>query len=150
MTTFDDLFPGDEEFYPGSKKKRKEKANSNVEFIPDEWRDNYNLKTINGQEVRMYTIGALATALGVSVPAIRKWIKLGYLPQAPYRLPSNMVVNGQKVSGRRLYTEETIQAVVDIFEEEGVLGSSRIDWGSHEEIPIKVIEAWQDLLNQNK
>lgn len=135
--------PPADEYYPGSKRKRAEKpASSNVEFIPDPWRENFTMKTINGVETKMYPIGSLANALGVSVQSIRHWTRSGYLPQAPYRLPSNMVINGKKVSGRRLYTEPLIEAAVAAFEKRGLLGKPRIEWSKHSDLPIEIAEVW--------
>lgn len=141
--------PPVDEYYPGSKRKRAGKpASSNVEFIPDPWRDNFTIKLINGAETKMYPIGALANALGVSVQSIRHWTRSGYLPSAPYRLPSNMVINGKKVSGRRLYTEPLIEAVVASFERRGLLGKPRIEWSNHSDLPIEIKESWSRIINQ--
>lgn len=141
--------PPVDEYYPGSKRKRAGKpASSNVEFIPDPWRDNFTIKLINGAETKMYPIGALANALGVSVQSIRHWTRSGYLPSAPYRLPSNMVINGKKVSGRRLYTEPLIEAVVASFERRGLLGKPRIEWSNHSDLPIEIKESWSRIVNQ--
>lgn len=142
LELFDDLF------YPGSTRKRREKMRD-TGFVAEDWRSQGNDKMLNGKTVRMYPIGALAAALGVSVAAIRKWIANGHIPQAPYRLPSNMKLHGQTVAGRRLYTEEMIDSVVQIFEEEDLLGTSRILWSKHPEVSIRIMEAWNDLLKNN-
>lgn len=137
------VFVDDEEFYPGSKRKRSEPGN--FDFVPDPWEEKFFLKTIRGQEVKVYSVGALASALGVSTPAIRSWIRKGYIPQSPYRLPSNMVVQGEKVAGRRLYTAEYINAAVEVFKRHGVLGQTRIMWANHSDISMEVLEAWQKI-----
>jgi hypothetical protein len=147
----DQIFGGattDQEFYPGSKRKRREEPK--FEFIADPWRENYTIKHFNGKDRKMFTIGAMAQALGVSVPAIRKWIKLGYIPQAPYRLPSNMVVAGEKAAGRRLYTEEIIDATVDVFQRNGILGKTRIVWEKHPRVPIEIVEAWDKIIRNKE
>ena len=138
------------EFYPGSKKTRREAQKPTVEFIPDPWREKFTVKTVRGQQVRLYTVSAIADALGVSVPTIRFWIKSGYIPQAPYRLPSTMIVAGQKAPGRRLYTEEVIDAAVAIFEKHGILGSRRIVWEEHADVPIEIIEAWTRITQSDR
>lgn len=143
-----DMFMTDsseKEYYPGSKRKRREEPISNVEFIPDPWRENYTTKMIRGVEMKMYPIGAFANALGVSVQSIRHWTRSGYLPSAPYRLPANMVIKGEKVSGRRLYTEPLIEAVVAAFEKRGLLGKPRIEWSKHRDLPIEIAETWSQL-----
>lgn len=134
-----------DEFYPGSKKKRKQP----VEYVDDEagdWRDEGTIKTIKGQTVTLYTVGALARALGTSVASIRKWTARGVLPQAPYRLPSTMKVKGELVAGRRLYTQEVIEASVDMFKKYDLLGSQRIVWSQYPNFPIEVAVAWKNAL----
>lgn len=149
----DEFFPEDseseaEEYYPGSKRKRRDvEVVSNVEFIPDPWRDNFTLKPLRGVETKMYPIGALANALGVSVQSIRHWTRMGYIPSAPYRLPANMVIKGEKVSGRRLYTEPLIDAAVAAFEKRGLLGKPRIEWSKHPDLPIEITETWTRITN---
>jgi hypothetical protein len=140
--------PSADEYYPGSRRKKAEKPSSNVEFIPDPWRENFTTKVINGVETKMYPIGALANALGVSVQSIRHWTRSGYIPAAPYRLPANMVIKGEKVSGRRLYTEPLIEAVVAAFEKRGLLGKPRIEWSKHSDLPIEIKETWSRIVNQ--
>ena len=138
----------DEDLYPGSRRPLpKAKFVPVREFISDPWKDNYTIKTIGGVETKMYAIGALATALGVSVPSIRYWTRAGYLPLAPYRLPSNMIVSGKKVSGRRLYTEPLIEAVIDAFAKRDLLGKPRIEWSQHKDLPIEIREAWSRIIN---
>lgn len=141
--------PPADEFYPGSRRKLTAKPSSNVEFIPDPWRENYTTKLLNGVETKMYPIGALASALGVSVQSIRYWTQIGYIPPAPYRLPSNMILNGAKVAGRRLYTEPLIEAVVAAFEKRGLLGKSRIEWTKNSDLPIEIRETWSHIFNQS-
>jgi hypothetical protein len=144
----DEMFGGEEEYYPGSKRKiERQPVASNVEFVSDPWREDFTTKMVNGEEMKMYPIGALANALGVSVQTIRYWTNKGYLPMAPYRLPSNMVVRGEKVAGRRLYTEAIIEATVEVFEKHGVLGALRINWADKPDLRIEVVEAWQKILN---
>ena len=136
--------PFEEDFYPGSRRKRREKK-VEVEFVPDDWHDNYVLKMVRGVETRLYPVGALATALGVSVPSIRRWSATGRIPMAPYRLESTMIINGQNVAGRRYYTKEMIDTVVEVFAEYGVLGAKRIEWNEYPEIPIGIYQKWQIL-----
>jgi hypothetical protein len=136
-------------YYPGSKQKRREKAFS-PEFVSDPWQDQGFTKTVDGVEQTLYTVGALATALGVSTPTLRKWIREGRIPQAPYRLPSNMIVQGENVAGRRLYTAELINVTVDVFREHGILGSKRIVWDQYEEVSIELLEKWTRIYENRK
>jgi hypothetical protein len=151
----DDFFPDGEEpdppstveFYPGSRRKLDQRDEvPAVEFIADPWRENYTTKLIKGTDMKMYPIGALANALGTSVQSIRHWTRSGYIPAAPYRLPSNMVIKGEKVSGRRLYTEPLIDAAIAAFEERGLLGKPRIEWSKHRDLSIEIKETWSRLV----
>lgn len=137
-----------EDFYPGSRHKRREKK-ADVEFIPDEWHETYVLKMVRGVETQLFPVGALATALGVSVPSVRRWSAQGRIPMAPYRLESTMIINGKKVAGRRYYTREMIDAVVEVFAAQGVLGSKRIEWDEYPDIPIEIHDKWQILAKES-
>ena len=81
-----------------------------------------------GQKVaaRMFTIGAVAKALGCSVQAIRLWEKRGggrdkngkpipLIPPAPYKYSK----------GDRLYTEEFIELLRKILTEKGRIGANK-------------------------
>lgn len=140
-----------DEFYPGSKKKRPELPGSVIEFHSESWRDGGYDKNVGGKTVRFYTVGSLATALGVSVQGIRKWIAAGYIPDAPYRLPANMKITklGEGVSGRRLYTEEMIDAAVDVFQDRGLLGVRRVEWKYHDDVSIEIHQRWKSLMEKN-
>lgn len=146
----DEMFGGEEEFYPGSKRKIEREKPTNVEFIADPWRENFTIKIIGGVETPMYPIGALANALGVSVQSIRSWTSKGYIPLAPYRLPSTMVIAGEKAPGRRLYTEPMIEAAVEAFEKRGLLGAPRIEWKNHTDLSIEIQEAWTRIFQSTK
>lgn len=141
----------DDDLYPGSKRKRREPKEGVRQDRPsDDWRTGEFAfkKNQGGKVVTYFTIGALAEALGVSVTTIRKWTRRGYIPQAPYRLPSNMVVRGETVAGRRLYTEQIIDATVEIFARYEVLGASRIVFDQHPGLSMDVIEAWSRIYQQ--
>lgn len=143
---FDEIFTDTdnerEEFYPGSRHKRRPEPEVVLEGDP--WRENYTVKTIGGQDRRFYPIGALASALDVSVETIRHWVKKGYIPNAPYRL-STSIVHGQKYAGRRLYTEAMIDAAVSAFAKRGLLDANRIEWKNHHDLTIELHEKWSAI-----
>ena len=102
--------------YPGSKKKRRAVTGE----TGDPWdRKPYVELTVKGVPRRLYSLGVLAEALNRKPPAIRKWERLGYIPESRYRFPGR----GQH-GQRRLYTREQIEGLVKIATEEGVLGES--------------------------
>lgn len=141
----DKEFAGLAKYYPGSKRVRKMSAPP-AKVEPLTWNERPTIKTLpNGKDVEMYTIGALATALGRPIITIRTWIKLGYLPESPYRLPTKLDKRGKEVQGRRLYTRPMIEAAVSLFESAGVSQINRIDWSLHRNLVDKIDEAWEKI-----
>lgn len=138
--TFSDL----DSYYPGSKRKRREK----VEKQPEEstWDAKPFIKTLpNGKDVEMFTLGALALALNRPVITLRAWMTEGYLPTSPYRLPTTVDKNGKEVLGRRLYTRPMIEETVRLFSKAGVLTAKRIDWSVNRQLVDEIVEAWSKI-----
>ena len=138
--TFADL----DVYYPGSKRKRREK----VEKQSDEsvWDAKPFIKTLpNGKEVEMFTLGSLALALNRPVITLRAWMTEGYLPTSPYRLPSTVDKNGKEVLGRRLYTRPMIEETLRLFSKAGILTAKRIDWALHRQLVDEIVEAWDKI-----
>lgn len=68
---------------------------------------NAKLAKINGDTVKLYYVGELARRIGRSSASIRFWEGKGIIPQTEFR----------DKRGRRLYTEEQIEAVVKAAKE---------------------------------
>lgn len=103
----------DPDLYPGSKQKRRAVAGPR-----DPWADvPHVVLTVKGVDTTFYTLGVLAEMLDRKPPAIRKWERLGYIPQTRWRSPGR-THNGQK----RLYTRPQIEGIVKIAAEEGLIG----------------------------
>lgn len=106
------------ETYPGSKMKRRAVA-------PPEPRKRglagYEPVILNVQGVptEFYTVGVLAALLERQPPTIRKWERLGYIPESRFRTPGR-TKHGQK----RLYTRPQVEGIVRIATEEGLVGES--------------------------
>ena len=132
-------------FYPGSKRKRREPAKPEV--IPEtDWDAKSYKKTLpNGKDIEMFTIGSLANALGRPLITVRAWIKEGYLPASPYRLPTKKNVNGEDHLGRRLYSRPMIETAVELFDKAGLLHKKRIDWSLHQQLSKDIAEAWRQI-----
>lgn len=141
--TFSDL----DDFYPGSKRKRKPVAVKEPEVEPNvNWDAKPYVKTLpNGRDLEMFTIGALANALGRPIITIRQWIEKGYLPASPYRLPTKKTKNGDDFKGRRLYSRAMVEKVVELFESAGILYVNRIDWTTHRQLSNQIAEAWSNI-----
>ena len=141
------MFSDVDQYYPGSKRKRKPIVAKKPEVELDlHWDAKPIKKTLpNGRDLEMFTIGALAAALGRPVITLRAWIKEGYLPAAPYRLPSTKDVNGKDHQGRRLYSRAMVEKVVEILRTVGLLEVKRIEWSLHRQVSNDIAEAWTQI-----
>ena len=142
-STFADL----DVYYPGSKRKRKPEVKKEPEINPEfHWDSKPYSKTLpNGKTVEMFTIGALAAALGRPIITIRTWIKEGYLPASPYRLPTKKNIKGEDHAGRRLYSRAMVEKVVELFTSAGLLEIKRIEWSLHRQLSNEIAEAWAEI-----
>lgn len=132
--------------YPGSRHPRRTdfvRRARRGERGSDDWREDYTLRRIGGVERKMYTIGAVCTATGRPLITIRKWMRTGRIPFAPYRLPDR---GSQK--GPRLYSEPMIDALVDALCKRGLMDKARIEWTEHPDFVIEVGEAWTRIYQQ--
>lgn len=144
----DKEFSALDEFYPGSKRKRRTTEKPEVTPKAD-WSAKPLKKYLpNGKQVDMYTLGALADALGRPIITIRLWMKEGYLPSSPYRLPAKPDKNGAVRQGRRLYTKDMIEAAVSIFEKAGLLDTKYVQWSLHRQVTVDIDEAWSKIRAQ--
>lgn len=135
-----------DEYYPGSKRKRTAPKVQVVQEVSSDWDARPYIKTMpNGQDVEMFTIGALADALGRPIITLRAWMKEGHLPMSPYRLPSKVDKHGVMRQGRRLYTRPMIEAAIEVFRSNGLLGINRVDWVVHQHVPQELAEAWSNI-----
>ena len=141
----DRLFEELDTYYPGSKRKRKEKVIK--EAGPEVAWDAKPIKKKlpNGNEVELFTIGAMANALGRPVITIRTWIKEGYLPASPYRLPAKKNKNGEDHQGRRLYSRAMVERTVSLFHSAGLLHTKRVEWSVHRQLSNEIAEAWNQI-----
>ncbi len=88
---------------------RKEKAVQKAQ-VKDRWKG--IVVDVDGKPVTMFTIGALARGLGVSVQAVRLWERQGVLPPPDHRTSGS----------QRLYSLEEIEARRKLL-----IGSGRIE-----------------------
>ena len=142
----EDLFSEVDEYYPGSKRKRRvleEKSKPKPEVKA--WDSRPYVKPLNGKEVEFFTIGALAEALGRPIITIRYWIDNGYIPTSTYKMPSTIDKNGDTRQGRWLYTRAMIDSAVDLFTRNGLIDIVRIDWSKNRKVSQALAEAWSNL-----
>lgn len=139
---------------PGSKQKRREvtevakKQKAKVLGETNGWDANPIVKTLQGREVDVFTISALALALEKEIVTIRLWEKKGFIPIAPYRLRSKQL-NGKKVLGNRVYTRELIEIAIEEFSRRGLLGSARVEWKRHEDLTEVLVNRWKEAVNNS-
>ena len=135
------------DLYPGSKRKRRS-VDRPTEKVEPPWDATPTIKAHNGRHVEFFNTGALAKALGRSAVTVRYWERKGHIPKAPYRLPGHTTGQGKQVPGRRLYSRELIDVVVDEFAKRGLLGKSRVEWAQNLDLTIAIAERWQPILKE--
>lgn len=140
---------------PGSRKPRREpteraeKQRKKAFGESNGWDENPIMKTLNGVETELFTIGALAHALEKQIVTIRLWEQKGYIPIAPYRLRSRQL-NGKKVGGNRVYTRELIEIAIEEFERRGLIGSGRVEWSKLRDLTLTLVERWSEATQKHR
>jgi hypothetical protein len=147
----DEFFSGLDDYYPGSKKKRRPvDPNVKVKKVVEEgsWDANPQIKTLpNGNVLELYSAGSLCLALGRPIVTLRLWERKGYIPRAPYRLKS-MIVKGVKKPGWRMYSKAIVEATIESFQSRGLLEAPRVDWNRHHDLSIELMEKWTKIHTQ--
>jgi hypothetical protein len=146
----DDLDAAFDEWYPGSRSKRKgadeiveQRKAAQAEI--DNWDSTPVMKNVAGRPTEMFTAGDLGRALGgFSVVSVRLWERKGYIPRAPYRMPDITTEGGDVQRGRRYYSRAVIEASVEEFRKRGLIGKKRIEWKHHEDLPIALVARWRE------
>jgi hypothetical protein len=105
--------------------KRDRAVGSPAEQTPEDWDAKPLVKTINGKDYELFTIGQLAKALGLKPVTLRSWEDKGWMPKpvlhtAPPRLGG---IRNKALNGRRLWTREQVAGIVRIAGEEGMIGT---------------------------
>lgn len=140
---------------PGSRQPRREpssmskKKRARVLGESNGWDSDPIIKTVQGVETELFSIGALATALEKKVVTIRLWEKKGYIPLAPYRLRSKSL-QGKKVNGNRVYTRQLIEIAIEEFNKRGLLGSARVEWSLHGDLTDALVSRWREAVSQRE
>jgi hypothetical protein len=145
----DKMFGALDEYYPGSKRKRRKAVATPKEKKSEEgWDTNGQTKTLpNGKTIELFPAGSLSAALGRPLVTLRLWERRGYIPRAPYRLRS-MIVDGKKKPGWRMYSYAIIESTIKSFQSRGLLEVPRIDWNRHPDLSIELLENWTKIHEQ--
>lgn len=147
-------------YYPGSKTPiydTDSKPEVPERSVPDSFDlSDYDVgrtvtKTVQGKEVTLYTIQALASVLGKSVVSIRLWEGKGFIPPAPFRTkalaPSRGSGSPQNYeSGRRYYSEQVLRATWEEFASRDLLAQRRVEWRMHKDLPEALRRRWNAIV----
>jgi len=140
--------------FPGGQPSRRARAERGAPppetpAIPEpSWDDHPQRKFLRGEEIEMFPVGALASAVGVTSKAIYKWERLRILPPSRYRTqaPKEGPIPGKQAAGRRLYTRAQIEAVIEAAHEAFVTmprrPGTRPDWKLFTAL---VVRSWKAL-----
>ena len=147
----DKLFGDLDEYYPNSKRKRREvdpKATRRIAKDVESWDAKPQVKALpNGVTIELFSAGVLAFALGRPLVTLRLWERKGYIPRAPYRLKSAMVA-GVKKPGWRMYSRAIVESTILSFQSRDLLEAPRIDWNRHSDLSIELMGNWTKIHNQ--
>jgi len=85
---------------------------------------------VGGQDREFYTVGELARALQRKPGTVRMWEHKGWIPKANYRTPSpeGEQLPGRESKGRRLYSREQVEFLVEAAERFKLHLSNHEDW----------------------
>ena len=146
----DSMFKDMDQYYPGSKRKRKSVAfpEPKKKEVKEGWESQGKVKALpGGKTVELFSVGSLCLALGRPVVTVRLWERKGYIPRAPYRLKS-IIVDGQKLPGSRMYSRAMIESAIHSFQSRNLLDSPRIDWNRWPDLSIELLENWTMIHTQ--
>jgi len=149
---FDDVIDPETVPVPGSR-PRVQHVRKEVEPRPvAQWDAHPKIYRVNGQDLELFGVAALAMALGRTTSSIKHWEREGWLPKTSLRLPMNLRsgiktkdwVRGMPVGGRRLYTRAFIERIKALAEEIGVdrLGV----YVSETEFPQRAFEIYAETM----
>lgn len=118
-----------------NEKKKIERAMMREKGIlnrkPYKRKNKHLFATIQDNQVKLYSVRVLADKIKKTIGTVNNYIKLGIIPNTPFR----MMKNGE-LKGARLYTDGMISVVRDNI-------SSRVDRRSN--IGEKILQGWRDL-----
>jgi hypothetical protein len=109
---------GDLPDFPG-KTPPKNRSGAVKPFIEDKYNGaKSQVYRINGEEIRMFTIGALSKALNRKPITIRSWEHKGWIPKANFRKQApqnrvNILISDIATKGDRLYSVHQVDFLID-------------------------------------
>lgn len=117
--------------YPGKtppKNREKRTSGTNLE-------DRFNgakgkVFRVNGEDKVFYSVGDLAKCLNRKPVTIRMWEQRGWIPKATYRTPTprGQQIPGKTLKGRRLYSLEQVEFLMDALERFKIDDPNKANW----------------------
>lgn len=127
-----DLF-GDLPDFPG--KRAPKNRPQSKKLIDSGLGDRYNGAkgkeyVINGEKQMFYTIGELCKALGKRPVTLRMWESKGWIPKPSFRTPppNGIQIPDKAQKGRRLYSQQQLDTLIDGVEQFGLNNPYHADW----------------------
>jgi hypothetical protein len=119
LSNFEDL----EQPYPGRRKPVNRGPKEDAPADTPLWDAHPISYVVAGEKQEFFYIGALATAIGYSVQAIRLWEGQGLMPNSPYRSPrtAKPVAGGRSTKGKRLWTRAQIEGILRLAKKHNVI-----------------------------
>lgn len=118
--------------YPGKKKPKNRPLKKEAQTKSDDPFRGVAKKvaTINGKQMELYTVGAVAQILGRRAQTVRKWEHKGWIPAPTYRTSKASgaeLVNTDR-KGYRLYSREQVQVLLTALEQNNLMGDRNSAW----------------------
>jgi hypothetical protein len=146
-----------DEYYPGSKRKRRESPHVRRERVKEErvqakadeswdarpWSKHVKFRDGREADIEMFPTGSLAKALRRDSVTVRAWIRKGWLPKSKYQTPPLAGTRGD--AGRRLWSRTQIEGIARIAQEEGLL-NERPPRVQHTKFTQRVMAAWKEWM----
>jgi hypothetical protein len=126
-----DVF-GDLPDFPGKKQpKNRPEAQLQSSILIDRYNGAKGKDyVINGVTQTFYSIGEVSKALGKKPVTLRMWERKGWIPKTSFRTPTpkSEQIPGKVLKGRRLYSQEQLDTLIDGVERFGILEYYSGDW----------------------
>jgi hypothetical protein len=85
---------------------------------------------VGGEERMFFSVGELAKCLNRKPVTIRMWEQQGWIPKATYRTPTprGEQIPGKTLKGRRLYSLEQVEFLMDALEHFKIDDPNKANW----------------------
>lgn len=120
--------------YPGKTPPKNRSAKSSKALDIEDRFNGAKGKTfrVNGEDRQFFSVGELAKCLNRKPVTIRMWEQKGWIPKATYRTPTpkGQQIPGKTLKGRRLYSLEQVEFLMDAIEHFKIDDPNKANWAS--------------------